>query len=84
MDACVLKVKLKGIPSDVALNEEATNYIHELISLETQLKCTFDGNPLADGVTLRTETNSAVNEQFKKLLQCSWEKDKIVEGLFLK
>lgn len=76
MDACVLKVKLKDAPTDVPLNLEASNYIQEFIAAETELICTYEGNPLVDGVYLTTEKKENVNAQFKKLMLRSWEKEK--------
>ncbi|KAJ8686791.1 hypothetical protein QAD02_022585 [Eretmocerus hayati] len=74
--SCVARIKLMNVDSDIPLTEDAANYFLELIGNNALLKCTFEGDPIKDGVILKTQRNECVNEVVTKFLKPTWEKEK--------
>ncbi|XP_003424728.1 uncharacterized protein LOC100121386 isoform X2 [Nasonia vitripennis] len=70
----IRKIKLKDVPENVPLTQEAKDYFDQLIINSTILKCTFTGDPLKDGVVLKTDKNENVNDVVRTYLKPTWER----------
>lgn len=65
---------MKGVPENVPLTQEAKDYFDQLIINGATLKCTFTGDPLEDGVVLKTDKNENVNDAVTAYLKPTWER----------
>lgn len=68
------KIVLKGVPKDVPMTQELSQYFDMLVERTQPLKITFDGIPSEDGVELKTASNESINEKVIQLLTPNWKK----------
>lgn len=72
--SAVRKIKLKDVPENVPFTQEAKDYFDQLIINSSFLKCFFTGDPLKDGVVLKTDKNENVNDTVITYLKPTWER----------